>query len=154
MSYTLQPVDGGKRIVLGPNEIVIRLSADETGGAYSLCEYTAPPDGPAPPPHIHEETDEVFYVLDGAIQCTIGDESVTAELGATVHVPRGTVHTFSVSGSRPARFLLLYSPAGFEGYFEEMGAFLESLPSGPPDMERVQQRAAELSETYDQTILE
>lgn len=154
MSHTLEPADGAERIALGPNEVAVRLSAEDTGGAYSLCEYRAPPDGPTPPRHVHEVTDEAFYVLDGELECTVGDETVTAAPGATVFVPRGTAHTFSVAGSRPVRFLLLYSPGGFEGYFEEMGAFLETLPPGPPDVEAVGRKAAELSETYDQTMVE
>ena len=154
MTGVHQPADGGTRIALGPTEIVIRLSADETGGAFSLCEYTTPAGGPSPPLHVHEETDEAFYVLGGELECTVGDEVVTAEPGATVLVPRGTAHTFSATGSDPARFLLLYLPGGFEGYFEEMGEFLESLPPGPPDMDALGRKAAELGETYDQTVVE
>lgn len=153
MTQTLQRNDDGERIELGPNEVVIRLSAVDTEGAFSLCEYTAPPDGPSPPLHIHQGTDEVLYVLDGEIECRVGDETVTAGAGETVWIPRGTTHTFSVAGSRPAWLLLWYSPGGFEGYFEEMGEFLQTLPPGPPDLDAVGQKAAELSEIYDQTIV-
>lgn len=152
MTGILQRNDDGERIELGPNEVVIRLSGDDTDGAFSLCEYTAPPDGPSPPPHIHEETDEVIYVLDGKIECMVDGDTVAAEAGATITIPKGTRHTFSVTGTRPGRLLALYSPAGFEGYFEEMGKYLQSLPPGPPDMDRVEEKAVELSEVYDQTI--
>lgn len=154
MTQTLQRNDDGERIELGPNGVVIRLSADDTGGAFSLLEYTAPPDGPSPPPHVHEETGEVIYVLDGELQCTVEDDTFTAGAAETVWIPRGTPHLFSVVGSRPAWFLLWYSPAGFEGYFKEMGEFLRSLPPDPPDRDAIGQKAAELSEIYDQTILD
>lgn len=154
MTYLFQESGGGTCIELGPNEITIRLSGTETGGAYSLCEYTAPPDGPSPPPHVHEDTDEGFYVLEGELECTVAGDTFMVETGGTVFVPRGTVHTFAPTASGITRFLLLYSPAGFEGYFEDMGAFLQSLPPGPPDPEQVQQKAAELSERYDQTLVE
>lgn len=154
MTQILQRSDDGERIELGPNDVVIRVSGDDTDGTFSLCEYTAPPDGPTPPLHIHEETDEVIYVLEGAVECTVEDDAFTAEAGATVTIPRETAHTFSVTGNQIARFLLLYSPAGFEGYFEEMGAYLQSLPPGPPDMDKVGEKSAELSEIYDQTIVD
>lgn len=152
MAQTLQRPDDGERIELGSNDIVIRVSGDDTDGVFSLCEYTAPPDGPSPPLHIHEETDEVIYVLEGTLECTVEGDTVTAEAGATVTIPRETVHTFSVPVNRTARFLLLYSPAGFEGYFKEMGEYLQSLPPGPPDTAKVAEKSAELSEVYDQTI--
>lgn len=122
--------------------------------AFSLVEYTAAPDGPSPPVHVHEETDEVIYVLEGTTECTVGDDIFTAEAGATVTIPSGTRHTLSTIGTQPCSLLALYSPAGFEEYFEEMGRYLQSLPPGPPDMEKVAQKAAELGEIYDQVIFD
>lgn len=153
MTYALRRFGDGERIELGPNEVTIRLSGDDTGGAFSLCEYTAPPDGPSPPPHVHRVTDEGFHLLEGTLECTVEDESFEIEAGTSLFVPRGTTHTFSATGSRPAKVLVVYSPAGFEGYFEEMGEFLESLPPGPPDRDELRRKAAELSEVYDQTIV-
>lgn len=154
MAESLHRSDDGHRIELGPNEVVIRLSGEETDGAFSLLEYTAPPDGPSPGRHLHEETDEVIFVLDGELACSVGGEDRSLGAGDTGWIPRETPHSFEVTGTREAWFLLWYSPAGFEGYFEEMGALLETLPPGPPGTEAVGRKAAELSERYDQTILE
>lgn len=153
MSQRVHPSDDGERIELGPNEVVIRLSGEDTDGAFSLLEYTGPPDGPAPPRHVHEATDEVIFVLDGTVEWTVDGESAETTAGSTVHVPRGTPHAFSITGSRPAWMLIWYAPAGFEGYFTEMGAYLDSLPPGPPDQAAVEEKAADLCAVYDQTIL-
>lgn len=152
MEHLIHAPGDGEPIALGPNEVVIHVAAEDTDGAFSLCEYTAPPDGPSPPPHIHEESEELIYVLEGAIECELGDSTVQVEAGASVLIPAGTAHTFSSTGSQTARLLLVYSPGGFEGYFEEMGAFLETLPPGPPDQEKIQEKAAELNEVYDQAF--
>lgn len=72
---------------------------------------------------------------------------------ATVTVPRGTLTTSSVKGAQWGWLLVLYSPAGFEGYFEERGEYLQSLPPEPPVMEEVQEKVAKLSEVDDQTIV-
>lgn len=154
MPSLIQSPDDDDRIDLGPNEVGIILSGDETDGAFSLLEYTSPPDGPSPGRHRHEETDEVIYVLDGELQCTVAGDTGVATAGDAVWIPRGTTHTFEVVGTRPGWFLFWYTPAGFEGYFEEMGEFLKTLPPGPPDPAKVQQQAATLSETYDQTIVD
>lgn len=154
MEPLMQSNDDGDRIELGPNEVVIRLSANDTDGGFSLVEYTAPPGGPSPGLHRHEETDEVIYVLDGELRCTINGQTGIASPGDSFWIPRQTPHTFEVDGTRNGWFLLWYSPAGFEGYFEEMGEFLQNLPAGPPDREQIQQKVAELSEIYDQTLLD
>lgn len=154
MPQYLHRTDDGERIALGPNEVVVRLSGAETNGAFSLLEYTAPPDGPSPGRHRHEETDEVIFVLDGELACTVDGDELHADAGESVWIPQGTPHSFEVVGSREGWFLLWYAPAGFEGYFREMGRFLDTLPPGPPDPDDVGEKAAELSERYDQTILE
>ena len=82
----------------------------------------------------------MLVVLDGQLECAVADQTVTAAAAETVWIPRGTPHTFEVTGSRDARFLFWYSPGGFEGYFAEMGEFIDSLPPGPPDTDAVGKR--------------
>lgn len=154
MQPLIQTNEDGDRINLGPNEVVIRLAADATDGAFSLVEYTAPPEGPSPGLHQHAETDEVIYVLDGELRCTVDGDPGRARAGDTVWIPRRTPHTFEVDGTRDAWFLLWYTPGGFEGYFEEMAEFLQSQPAGPPDQDAVSRKGAELSEIYDQVLVE
>ncbi|HLL47371.1 MAG TPA: cupin domain-containing protein, partial [Longimicrobiaceae bacterium] len=43
------------------------VSTEETGGAWSLLEYTAPAGFPGPAPHYHARTTELFYVLEGRL---------------------------------------------------------------------------------------
>ncbi|MEE9199730.1 MAG: cupin domain-containing protein, partial [Dehalococcoidia bacterium] len=49
-----------------------------------------------------------------------------------IQVPRGSVFAFSNPGPEPARFLALYSPGGFEKYFEEMTEVIERHGYPPP----------------------
>ena len=58
--------------------------------------------GPAAPPHVHQDVDEVFYVLDGEVEFLIGDKRRAARKGALVFVPRGTVHGFRLSAKTHA----------------------------------------------------
>ncbi len=41
-----------------------KLAGEDTGGAFTAFEVTAAPHS-APPPHIHHQADETFYVLEG-----------------------------------------------------------------------------------------
>lgn len=152
MNHVFRSPQEGNRIALGPNEIDVRLAAADTGGVFSLCEYVIAGEGPSPPIHVHERTDETFHVLEGRLLVHVEHEDVHLDPGATLFVRRGSKHTFANPSSDPVRFLILYTPGGFEGYFVEMGAFLTTLPPGPPDMDAVQAKAKELGERYDQVV--
>ena len=56
---------------------------------------------------------------------------VYGEPGDLIFKPRGQWHTFWNAGTEPARILEIISPAGFEGYFDEMVDLLQQ--GGPPD---------------------
>jgi quercetin dioxygenase-like cupin family protein len=94
----------------------LRASAVETGGSFEVIEYAGPA---VPPPHIHREHDELFYVLEGSFNFVIGDANQEAGVGSLVWVPRGTRHGFQIQPGSKA--LLIIIPAGLEGFFEELG---------------------------------
>jgi mannose-6-phosphate isomerase-like protein (cupin superfamily) len=76
-------------------------------------------DVAVPPPHVHREHDEVFYILNGPFRFLLGHEWVDADTGSLVVVPRGTRHGFETQPD--CRALLLTIPAGLEGFFTELG---------------------------------
>ena len=90
----------------------------ETAGAYFAMEALVPPGG-GPPPHIHRNEDETFYIVEGTCDIRLADEIVTAGPGDFVNVPRGAVHNFHNSGGSVARLILTFTPAGIEKFFEE-----------------------------------
>lgn len=59
-----------------------------TKGAFSLMERTLPPGGRKPPPHIHTNCEEAFYVLDGEIEATLGNKTIIGRRDTFVLVPR------------------------------------------------------------------
>ena len=56
-----------------------------------LCKVTYEP-GKQVPRHSHEHTEQVMYILDGAVTMTIEDETRTLTAGDTVVVNRGLEH--------------------------------------------------------------
>ena len=89
-----------------------------------------PPQALAAPLHRHSREDEYSFVLEGRVGALLGDDLVYGEPGDLIFKPRDQWHTFWNAGSEPARILEIISPAGFEGYFEEM---IDLLQGGPPD---------------------
>ena len=107
---------------MGPNEIVIKAASEHTAGKFFLSESTIAPGFPGPPPHVHDELHDMFYVLDGTLTMRLGDEELGAEPGTFVCVPPGVVHTFSNRSDAPVRFLNFNTPGGWEGYMRDLAA--------------------------------
>lgn len=136
-SGILRPAGNATVGDLGPNRAVFSLTGEETGGKYSLTEFTmAPPPTPGPPPHIHEDADEAIYVLEGTLEMGIGEQSLTGSAGSVMLVPQGTLHSIANPGPGPVRMLVILSPPGYEGFWREM-AELRARLGGAPDAETV-----------------
>jgi quercetin dioxygenase-like cupin family protein len=127
-----RPVDTGPAYWGPGDHYRFLVTGEETGGAYFVMEALVPAGG-GPPPHIHRREDETFYLVEGEIVFTLGEETITAGRGDFVNVPKGTVHNFHNAGTETARLVLTFTPAGIERFFEET---LERAPNGaqdPPD---------------------
>lgn len=119
------------------------VSKEETAGAWSLLEYTAPAGFPGPAPHYHARTTELFYVLEGRLTLEHGGAARVLDPGSLALVPPGVPHRFSNPGAEPCRFLIQLSPGGMEGYFTELAGLVRSAPAWPlPDMRPVAELAA------------
>jgi quercetin dioxygenase-like cupin family protein len=131
------PGEGSTIAVVGD---VYRFLAtgEDTGERYALWEAIVPPGG-GPPPHVHSREEEGFYVLEGEISFTVGDQRLIARAGMFANMPVSTPHSFKNEGSRPAKMLISVAPAGLEKMFFEFGV---PLPEGstsalPPTKEEI-----------------
>jgi len=65
-------------------------------------------------PHEHDDQADSFFVLDGAVDFTVGDRVERAGPGMWLSAPAGTTHGFRNGGSGRARVLNVHTPdAGF-----------------------------------------
>jgi quercetin dioxygenase-like cupin family protein len=107
----------GKMVPVPGHKITHKMTGEDTDGAYSLLEVELVGDGP--PQHIHKAEDEAFYVLEGEIKVLLGERTVIAKAGSFVRIPRGTRHTFCRVEKKPAKMLAMFTPAGFERFFDD-----------------------------------
>jgi len=129
----------GEIIEQGPVRISIPLRA-EHGAGFAMMELSSPPGFRAPQvPHWHTREHCVFYVVEGTISMTLAQGTIEASAGTMVHLPPGSPFVWSNPGDRPARFLGIWCPAGFETFFGEVGDRLDELGAQPtpPVMARV-----------------
>ena len=131
--------DGGQRVNILGIPMLIRLRGCDTGGTVSAVESHDVPGG-GPPPHIHSREDETFQVLEGEYEFVVAGQTLVAGKGATVFAPRGIPHTYRYLGQTPGKLLCVITPAGFEGFFETIGAL---TPEQQQDIPRVMTIAKE-----------
>jgi mannose-6-phosphate isomerase-like protein (cupin superfamily) len=84
------------------------LIMDRRDGAASEAFFVILESGEAPPLHVHEDAEQVFYVLEGEGRMTVGNdepETVDLRVGDFVRTPPGTYHSVRCLGS--ARFVYL-----------------------------------------------
>ena len=118
---SMVPPDGGREIRVGPNTLRVK-AAPETGHALvGVFESTMPPGGGFPFAHLHDEYEEIFYVLDGEVEYRLGQVWRTAAAGTTICVPRGVVHAFRNSSPHSARHLVVHAPTAALAAVEELG---------------------------------
>lgn len=121
------PPDGGKKIrIFGGVEFLVKVSAENSGGAFTLLDSLNPPETFLPP-HVRSD-DMTISVQEGEFQFQIDQQILRAGPGATVFVPAGTTFSFKAVSAIPVRALVLLTPGGFEYCLEELSAIGNDLP--------------------------
>jgi mannose-6-phosphate isomerase-like protein (cupin superfamily) len=120
--------DGVERLRIGDFEVVVKASADTTGGAFTVFEEHDPVDTPL---HVHANEDELWYVLEGEHVFRVGDEERRVGPGGVVFAPRGVPHAQRRVVPRTGSVLALTSPGGLEGFFRELAAAHRAGTLGP-----------------------
>lgn len=123
--------DGGVIRLTGHETFAIKVTGEQTDGAFAFMDGLIEPDH-GNLPHIHSKEDEAFYIVSGAFEFINGNERITAGSGDFVYIPRGTRHAFKNIGTEPARLLVFYTPAGPESFFLAQGE-VDRAPDPWPD---------------------
>jgi len=119
----------------------VKVSSADTGGAYTLMEDNLKAEFRLGL-HLHRQHAETFYVLEGSVDFLVDGDWIRAAPGTTLHIPPGVPHGCQVADRQPARFLMIFQPAGFDLYLRELDSMTEA------DFADVAKMAA-LNEKYD-----
>jgi mannose-6-phosphate isomerase-like protein (cupin superfamily) len=103
---------------------VLAAGEPTTDRAFTLTEFSGT-EGAWTVAHVHRDTQESFFVLDGEFTFTVGEERVEAGPGTYLLVPRATPHMIH-AGTGGGRLLTLMVPGGLEDMFFA----LSELPPG------------------------
>ena len=102
-----------------------KLTGEQTGGAFYVCEAVFGPESGSPL-HIHHYEDEVIHVLEGAIDIRLDKEKLHAPAGGIVHLPKNIPHALQNPLKTPLRIMVSAIPGGLENYFDEVDAALQN----------------------------
>ena len=100
--------DGEQRWFFGGGIHTWKVTSAESGGAFMLFE-DAMDEGKATPLHLHPESDETMYVLEGEILMHLDGNDHRVGPGGLAVAPRGVPHAFMVL-SKQVRMLCLHTP--------------------------------------------
>jgi quercetin dioxygenase-like cupin family protein len=133
------PAGEGEVIDIGTAAVLVRLTAETTGGVLSMFEELPPLlDTPR---HVHSFEDETFYVLDGEHEFVSGDRTFRLGPGGVVFLPRGIPHAHRRLVQGVGRLLCVTAPAGFERFFGDLAEAARSGESPETAYARASERA-------------
>lgn len=98
----IKNLDNATRVVLVDKETV---GAEDITFAY--CRFEAQTS--THKKHVHQEAEEVIYILSGKGISGLGDSEVEMVKGDTMFVPRGAVHWFYNPFDEPVEMLFVYT---------------------------------------------
>lgn len=128
----------GELVYVGRDPVRIKVSPPDGRGRLAMITQDVSP-GTSIPVHLHEREDEIIFIQSGRGEATLGERRVPLASGSTLFVPQGTWHGGRNTGAETRRWIAIYSPSGFEGYFREIGG--RSPDAAPVPLSPDQRRA-------------
>ena len=128
---------GGRGYEMGRIGALFKADGAGTGDRYSISEWWLEANTTGPGAHVHEDGDDVFFVLEGTMSFLIDDAWQDAPAGSFVLVPAGTRHDFENRSAARAGLLNFSIPGGFEPNMPSIVDWFRENPPGdarPPDV--------------------
>jgi mannose-6-phosphate isomerase-like protein (cupin superfamily) len=139
----LQPVvmspDAAEQIRPFGIDMRVMLDAEHTGGTFSAILAEVRP-GEGPPPHLHRDREEYFFVVAGTYALSVNGSESTIGPGTLVFVPRGSVHAFKNISSDTGKLLEWTIPGSNGDYFRAMSKMEAEGGFNPATFAAINQR--------------
>jgi mannose-6-phosphate isomerase-like protein (cupin superfamily) len=85
--------------------------------------------GEGPGDHVHFNQEEIFFIVEGTYELTVGGQTTTAGPGTIVFIPRNMVHRFKNVGNTTGCMLDLSLPGGQDHYFKAISELAATAAS-------------------------
>src|ERR1017187_6581968 len=129
--FVVTPKDYARSLDVVGEKITVLASKTATQG-YEIFRQEGD-EGTGPSPHSHD-WDESFYVVNGTVEISHLDRTITATPGTLVHLPAGTVHSFRFGAGGGQ----MVSVTGQSGLASQLFTDIDKeIPPGPPDIAKL-----------------
>jgi mannose-6-phosphate isomerase-like protein (cupin superfamily) len=147
MAHLVQHTAAGDGVELAAPDAVltVRIDAAHTDGRYELFEVDAP-RGPAMPLH-RTGWAKAYFVLHGRMTVRIETEEFGLGPGASVTIPPGVLHTFTVL-TPTVKFLAVSMTGAMGAFHADLDA---TVPRGRP-LEDVTEEIRQVLSRHDVTV--
>ena len=120
-------------------DVKVLLSTEATGGAISVLMGRIKP-GEGPGDHVHFNQEEIFFIVEGTFELTVGGQTSTAGPGTIVFIPRNVVHRFKNVGNTTGCMLDWTLPGGQDHYFKAISDLAASGDFTPEKVMEINKR--------------
>ena len=98
---------GISRVIIGPE--AVNPERPDAINSERLVIHTNEYEvgGNAGHPHAHSNQEQAFYILEGKMEVTVGDDTYIAVSGDTVFLPRNVMHGHRNVGDVPLKFVFI-----------------------------------------------
>jgi quercetin dioxygenase-like cupin family protein len=94
-----------------------KLTSQQTGGACYIFESAFEP-GTGNQLHVHRREDEIAYVLEGALEVRLLDQTRSLDAGGIARLPKTLPHAIRNPLTTPSRYLFIAVPGGLDQWFD------------------------------------
>ena len=117
------PPESGK--VLKFLGVTHKLTHQQTNSGYYLFQFEFDPES-GNRLHKHKYEDEVVYVIEGAIEIRLDNQTLQAVRGGVAHLPRQIPHALYNPLQTISKYMGIAIPGGMEHFFDELAAAQEA----------------------------
>lgn len=121
------------------DQLRLLLRSSDSPSQMSAMVVDVPPGGFVPP-HTHAKEEEGYFVLEGELALTIGEETCALGPGDFGHVPPRVLHAYANAGSKPVRFLAWTVGGPIDEFFVAMSQGVRQMPRDAGAMHEITQR--------------
>ncbi|MEM6723334.1 MAG: cupin domain-containing protein [Bacteroidota bacterium] len=116
----------GRLYKLGAKEntqVLFKADGAEVDNQYAITEWWMDQGGPGPDPHVHEQNDELMYVLQGPVAVLVDQTWTDIQSGGLVVIPKGTRHTFANNSDQRVGLLNIVINSSYEAMMPQIAQF-------------------------------
>lgn len=101
-------------------EVIFKADGEEVANQYSITEWWMEAGGPSPAPHVHENNNELIYVLQGPVSVLVNETWQKLDTGGLVVIPAGIQHTFRNDANQRVGILNVFLSGAYEAMMPQI----------------------------------